>query len=108
MSLREELIEILGGSKCKYCQTQDARVLQIDHVFGNGKEMPLSKKDVIQIYLDNPYMANQELQILCCNCHRIKSITSGDLGRRRGEPKPIIVKESDIPRNILDNIEWYE
>ena len=104
---REELIRLLGGYSCKHCEIKDPRILQIDHVFGNGQDMPLSKSDVIDLYLDNPYLANQELQILCCNCHRIKSLENGDLGRRRKSSQPITVKKEDIPRNILENMEWY-
>ena len=70
--------------------------------------MPLSDNNVLDIYLDNPYLLKNELQILCRNCHRIKSLEHGDLGRRKRESKPITVKAKDIPRNILDNIEWYQ
>jgi len=107
-SKRLEIIQILGGYKCKHCANDDPRVLEIDHVFGNGKEMPLSDNSILDIYLDNPHLLKTELQILCRNCHRIKSLENGDLGRRKGEPKPITVKSENIPRNILDNIEWYK
>ena len=107
-SKRQEIIQILGGYKCKHCGNEDPRVLEIDHVFGNGKEMPLSDNKIKDIYLDNPHLLKKELQILCRNCHRIKSLERGDLGRRKGEPKPVTVKAEDIPRNILDNIEWYK
>ena len=80
---RKELIQVLGGDVCKHCGITDFRVLQIDHIFGNGKDMPLSKSDILDLYLDNPYLANQELQILCCNCHRIKSLENGDLGTKK-------------------------
>jgi hypothetical protein len=105
---RLEIIQVLGGYKCKHCGIKDPRVLEIDHIFGNGKDMPLTDSKILDIYLDNPYLLKKELQILCRNCHRIKSLESGDLGRRKGEPKPITVKTEDIPRNILDNIEWYK
>ena len=104
---RLEIIEILGGHICKHCGIEDPRVLEIDHVFGNGKEMPLSDKDIMDIYIDNPHLCKTELQILCRNCHRIKSLTHGDLGRRKGVPKPITVKVKDIPKNNLENINWY-
>ena len=105
--MRQELIEILGGHKCVHCGITDPRILQIDHIFGNGQDMPLSKRDVVDIYLDNPHTANVELQILCCNCHRVKSLESGDLGRKK-RPISLTVKKQDIPRNILDNMEWYQ
>ena len=104
---RQYIISILGGYKCKHCEVEDPRILEIDHIFGNGKEMPLSDNAIADIYIDNPHLCKTELQILCRNCHRIKSLENGDLGRRKGEPKPIIVKQKDIPKNILDNIEWY-
>ena len=104
---RQEIIEILGGYKCKRCGNKDPRVLEIDHVLGNGKEMPLSDNNIADIYLDNPHLCKTELQILCRNCHRIKSLEHGDLGRRKGAPKPITVKVEDIPRNNLKNIDWY-
>ena len=107
-SKRDEIIQILGGYKCKHCGIDDYRVLEIDHVFRNGKDMTLSDNTILDIYLDNPHLLKNELQILCRNCHRIKPLTHGDLGRRKGEPKPITVKGEDIPRNILDNIEWYK
>jgi len=103
---REELIEIIGGMVCKHCEVTDSRVLQIDHVLGNGQDMPLSKGHILDIYLDNPYLAKKELQVLCCNCHRIKSLENGEIGRKK-QPIPITVKVKDIPRNILENIEWY-
>lgn len=102
---REELLQILGGKICKHCEITDSRILQIDHIFGNGKEMPLSDTNILDIYLDNPYLAKTELQVLCCNCHRIKSIECGDLGRRKGESIPLPVKKKDIPKKYLDELE---
>ena len=102
---RAELIEVLGGAVCKHCKISDTRILQIDHIFGNGQDIPLNKTDIVDLYLDNPYLARKELQVLCCNCHRIKSLENGDLGRRKGQPKPITVKKEDIPEHILDELE---
>lgn len=82
---REALVEILGGFICKNCSIDDERVLQIDHVYSNGKEMPLSNASIIQYYIENPDIAYEELQVLCCNCHRIKTLESGVLGRRPGK-----------------------
>lgn len=83
---REALIEILGGHTCKDCGISDHRVLEIDHVFGNGKEMPLSKTGILQYYIENPDIAYEELQVLCANCHKIKSLENGDR-RRKPEMK---------------------
>ena len=69
---REELILDLGGFVCSKCGYDDPRALQIDHIFSNGKEMPLQKNTIIQYYLENPDIADEELQILCANCNWIK------------------------------------
>ena len=60
-SKRLEIIQILGGYKCKHCENEDSRVLEIDYIFGNGKEMPLSNNDVADTYLDNPHLLKTEL-----------------------------------------------
>ena len=74
---RDELIEILGGNFCITCGINDSRVLEIDHIFGNGRDMPLTKSSIIDYYLENPDIACEELQVLCANCHRIKTLTDG-------------------------------
>lgn len=103
---RIEIIEILGGFLCVYCKkVTDPRILEIDHINGNGKEMPLSDPNIMDIYIDNPYLCKTELQILCRNCHGIKTIENGERGRRKGEPKPITVKKEDIPKYILEELE---
>ena len=102
-------MEMIGGATCKHCGIEDIRVLEIDHVWGNGKEMPLSKSDVVDYYLDNVDLANEELQVLCRNCHRIKTLESGDLKRYRHiHYDEILVSRNDIPKNNLEHMEWYE
>ena len=71
---RKALIELLGGFQCSECGYDDYRALEIDYIFGNDQEMPLSKINIIRYYLDNPYLAYEELKILCANCHKIKTL----------------------------------
>ena len=71
---RKELMELLGGFSCSDCGYDDYRALEIDHIFGNGQEMPLSKINIIRYYLDNPDIAYEELKVLCANCHKIKTL----------------------------------
>lgn len=104
---RLDLIEIIGGHICKHCGNEDRRVLQIDHVWGNGSEMPLHKSTVLDYYLDNCEIAIEELQILCCNCHRIKSLVNGDLGRKKKNDLTPLISRKDIPLNNLKNMDWY-
>jgi hypothetical protein len=98
---------MIGGHICKHCGNDDRRVLQIDHVWGNGQEMPLTKSTVLDYYLDNIDMANEELQMLCCNCHRIKSLEHHDLGRPK-KNKEILISRKDIPQNNNNNWEWFK
>jgi len=105
---RIDLIELLGGFVCNHCNNQDSRVLQIDHVWGNGQEMPLNKSTVLDYYLDNVDIANEELQILCCNCHRIKSLDHGELGRKKKDNLTPLISRKDIPKNNLDNMDWFK
>lgn len=53
---------------CEFCSlvVVDRRLLEVDHINGDH-------------YDDRP----ENLQILCCNCHRLKSIVSGDYRRRQ-------------------------
>ena len=79
MSLKRfKIFEILGGYQCVRCGFTDSRALQIDHIFGNGKEMSLNKSGVIDFYIDNPDIAYEELQILCANCNWIKRAENGE------------------------------
>lgn len=80
---RLDLIEILGGMECRECGNYDERVLQIDHIFGNGQEMPLNKTEIMEFYISNPDVAFEELQVLCANCHIIKTLENGDRYARR-------------------------
>lgn len=65
----------LLGNKCNYCGISDIRVLQIDHIEGNGIKDRKTKKGYITsqtiIYkkvLENP----EKFQLLCANCNWIK------------------------------------
>lgn len=67
------------------CGIDDKRVLEIDHVKGDGH---LDREKVVSIYrkiLTSP-RDDTKYQILCANCHRIKTIENGDhLSRRKKE-----------------------
>ncbi len=109
-SSRIELMEILGGQFCKNCGFNDERVLQIDHIFGNGQDMPLTVKGIILYYLENPNIAREELQVLCANCHRIKSLENGEIGRKKITQKKHerLEVRKHIPQNNLKNMDWYK
>ena len=87
-SKRIELITILGGScSCKKCELHrnkckitNFKVLEFDHIKNNGKEDRKKLKNsqnFCKYYLNNIYKAKKQLQLLCSNCHVIK--TKNDL-----------------------------
>ena len=87
------LIQALGGCCIKCGYTDDIRALQLDHINGDGykdrKEKGKSGK-VYRYYVNNIDEAKQFLQVLCANCHAIKSIENRDHDSKKAK----IYKES--------------
>lgn len=81
-------LEYLGG-KCVRCENSDPRVLDFDHIVPGEKKnsiaaiFALANRDKIKEEVD-------KCQLLCANCHRIKSLENGDYKRRRKITKPPI------------------
>lgn len=72
--LRDEALTLLGG-ECVKCNNKDRRVLQIDHIKQirrkqSGTSSSWKTVDKIHQGLEDI----QNLQILCANCHMIKSV----------------------------------
>src|SRR6185436_18369340 len=61
------------GNKCTWCGILDKRVLELDHIKDDGEQDRAKLNGRIHFYyakhLDE---AKEKLQILCCNCNRIK------------------------------------
>ena len=66
------IVAELGG-KCLKCGNDDPRVLDIDHIDPEKKNRPAHRKYPmgIRVVLWRGEMGN--LQLLCANCHRIKT-----------------------------------
>lgn len=66
------LVSALGG-KCLHCGISDPRVLDIDHIDASKKNKPAHRgyPTPIRLTLWAKEMGN--LQLLCANCHRIKT-----------------------------------
>lgn len=72
---RMQLFDLLGN-KCIICGFSDIRALEFDHIDHTGY---LDRKihhgsEWGRYYALYPEEAKQKLQILCCNCNRIKKI----------------------------------
>lgn len=72
---RKELLGLLGG-KCEKCGIDDWRVLQIDHINGGGRKERASGYDFNAIRRDVLEHGREKYQVLCANCHALK--TYGD------------------------------
>lgn len=69
------------GRKCVICRNEDVRVLQFDHIFGNG--LIDRKKGFIgwtlhKWIVTHPKQARKKYQILCANCNWIKAWERGE------------------------------
>ena len=66
------ILQALGG-RCLHCGITDVRVLDLDHIDAGKKNKPAHRNypTPIRIKLWEKEMGN--LQILCANCHRIKT-----------------------------------
>ena len=73
---RKEIMEFLGGIYCSQCGLSDYRILQLDHKDGKGfldKKRFKGSHSRQAYYWKHPQEAKQKLQVLCANCHAIKS-----------------------------------
>ena len=74
-SLRLKLVKLLG-SMCAICGLDDVRTLEIDHINGYGRRERTEFGDwykQLKYYLLNESIARERLQVLCGNCHNIKT-----------------------------------
>ena len=54
--LRDKIYSVLG-TKCKSCEIEDIRVLQIDHIYGNGRKDPFRKSNDVKYLRDKLFSA---------------------------------------------------
>jgi hypothetical protein len=92
---RQTAIEHLGG-KCIKCGFDDPRALEIDHIKGDGKSWRKVGDKNAKRLMENILAApvGETYQLLCCNCHRIKTLENGDM-RRETDP---LVKQRLVAR----------
>ena len=87
--MRLRLMDMLGGRICVICgYDKDSRALQIDHINGGGtKEYKprygKSSYQMYRIYLKNPKLSKEKLQVLCANCNFIKRWDNDELNHHK-------------------------
>lgn len=106
--LRETVIAFLGG-KCSSCGIDDLRVLQIDHVIGDG---PRDRAKFANAETMHRYILRhpQTYQLLCANCNWIKRHV------KKESPHPKIRKlsaeelakrmEKFLTEEVPDDLPW--
>lgn len=76
LKIRLEMMDLLGGRNCKLCGFSNLTALQFDHLGNNGnlkRKYDRSNFSELRILLKNPVLALKTLQVLCGNCHNIKT-----------------------------------
>ena len=84
INTRLRLIKLLGNC-CKHCGINNIRVLQIDHIDGNGKldrrrykSWRLSSGPTYKNIFEMILNGSTNYQVLCANCHVIKTYENKD------------------------------
>jgi len=96
---RYKLLKILG-SKCRMCDVEEIKHLEIDHIFNDGAEERTQYGSTDKIYgwyLENQDQAFRRLQPLCKEHHREKHNPFSwdkdvDLGVLQGKPRDEVSK----------------
>lgn len=78
LNKRLKAIGVLGG-RCAGCGNEDLRVLQIDHVGGGGNQDRKINRSRVTI-LNRVISGEVGYQLLCANCHCIKTFDNGEYG----------------------------
>lgn len=73
--VRQEAFELLGA-RCVQCGNPDGRVLQFDHIVPQPKSQRVHQRQ--QEYYGVILGTNTNLQLLCANCHAIKTFEESD------------------------------
>jgi hypothetical protein len=75
------VLAALGG-KCQRCPANDPRVLQIDHVFGDGAEERRIMQGATFLRHVLSHLSSGRHQLLCPSCNILKRVTNFEDGRR--------------------------
>lgn len=76
-SIRDQYYEIKKGLKCAECGNSDYRVLEFDHIDRSTKEFCIGAGMKMGYSLDRIQKEIEKCQVLCANCHRIKTFEEG-------------------------------
>ena len=77
---RAKMFEALGGALCR-CGFSDTRALEIDHISGGGKDHRKNLSN--SAYRDYVISNTNDFQVLCSNCHSIKTYEEFEYGKNK-------------------------
>ena len=90
--LKNKAIATLGGA-CVRCGFSDYRALEFDHIHGDGyKVKPSNSRSELRKHL-RAGTIHEVYQLLCANCHAIKTYDAGEWGHNRGNGVEFIEAE---------------
>jgi hypothetical protein len=82
--IRQWILDFFGG-KCVHCGIDDPRVLQIDHINGDGhkyrQDVGWSLQKRYNYVKKNQETARLVMQLLCANCNWIKRVENKEYRR---------------------------
>ena len=83
--IKKRLVDLFGG-RCTRCSITDHRVLDFDHIDPMTKRFSLCVGSMRKPW-ETLIEEAKKCQLLCSNCHRIKTIENGDWSNRRMQRK---------------------
>ena len=100
---RHMAIEQLGGA-CVRCGISDARVLEFDHIAPlfrrtSGHKSRSQDAEIKRIAMGGDATG---LQLLCCNCHRIKTRDGGEFKMKAGHANAMRTAIDVLQRSLFD------
>lgn len=82
---RNQYYEWLKEKSCVDCGTSDIRVLELDHL--SDKSYSIASR-VGRVTLETLMKEIKKCEVVCCNCHRIRTVTRG--GWTRASYAPLV------------------
>jgi hypothetical protein len=73
IELRKRLLEYLYDKSCTFCGVSDIRVLDFDHINPSEKAFSVARALTDCVAWDRILAEIKKCQILCANCHRIRT-----------------------------------
>lgn len=72
-NLRKILLEYLSDKSCQKCGISDPRVLEFDHLDSSTKSFGIARAIGDTISWEKILLEIEKCQILCANCHKIRT-----------------------------------